>query len=237
MLVYATLEFVNPCSRVRHGNNIFHQINYLDAPVMQNAQIWKSIEALCNEAESVIKNGEPVITVIKSVAPPALACQSTLHKKTVHILSSKPAPPTANIGDRPTQKENVVDAPLSPATMTEIAAAIDRASQSLQTPQILEQPSQEMNDKLRKDLMIEVSLAIRSVLEKELPKMVRGAISESLFELINSSTDPVISGSVAPKANASPRGKNKKINSENKTATKKTSRKKDTTKKTTNKMR
>ena len=36
---------------------------------MQNAQIWKSIEALCNEAESVIKNGEPVITVIKSTTP------------------------------------------------------------------------------------------------------------------------------------------------------------------------
>ena len=221
---------------------MFHQINYLDAPVMQNAQIWKSIEALCDEAESVIKNGEPVITVIKSIAPPALACQSTLHKKAVNILSSKPAPPTANIGDRPTPKENVVDAPLSPATMTEIAAAIDRASQSLQTPQILERPSQGMNDKLRKDLMIEVSLAIRSVLENELPKMVRGAISESLFELMNSSADPVIRGSVAPKANASPRGKNKKITSEKKTATKKTSRKKDTTKKTkgkktTNKMR
>ena len=221
---------------------MFHQINYLDAPVMQNAQIWKSIEALCDEAESVIKNGEPVITVIKSIAPPALACQSTPHTKAVNILSSKPAPPTANIEDRPTPKEDVVDAPLSSATMTEIAAAIDRASQSLQTPQILEQPTQGMNDKFRKDLMIEVSLAIRSVLENELPKMVRGAISESLFELMNSSADPVLRGSVAPKANAGPGGKNKKITSEKKTATKKTTRKKDTTKKTkskktTNKMR
>ena len=63
--------------------------------------------------------------------------------------------------------------------MTEIAAAIDRASQSLQNPQILDRPSEGMNDKLRKDLMIEVILAICSVLENELPKMVRGAISES----------------------------------------------------------
>ena len=124
------------------------------------------------------------------------------------------------------------DAPLSPATMTEIAAAIDRASQSLQNPQILEQPSLGMNDKLRKDLMIEVSLAIRSVLETEMPKMVRSAISESLFELMNSSSAPVIRGSVVPEANASPRGKSKKITTEKKTATKKTSRKK-----TTNKMR
>ena len=208
---------------------------------MQNAQIWKSIEALCNEAESVIENSEPVIKVIESIAPPALAHQSTPPKKTVNILTSKPAPPTANIGDRPTPQENVVDAPLSPATMTEIAAAIDRASQSIQTPQILDQPSQGMNDKLRKDLMIEVSLAIRSVLENELPKMVRHSISESLYELVNSSADPVIHGSVALKAKASPRGKSKKTTSEKKAAAKKTSRKKDAaektkSKKTTNKM-
>ena len=207
---------------------------------MQNAQIWKSIEALCNEAESVIKNDEPVVTVIKSIAPPALAHQSTPHTKAVNILSSKPAPPTANIGDRPTPQENVVDAPLSPATMTEIAAAIDRASQSLQTPQILDQPSQGMNDKFRKDLMIEVSLAIRSVLENELPKMVRGAISESLYELVNSSADPVIHGSVALEAKASLRGNNKKITSEKKT--KKTKKKdhvikKNKRQKKTNKMR
>ena len=199
---------------------------------MQNAQIWKSIEALCNEAESAIKNGEPVITVIQSIAPPALAHQRTSNANTVTILSSEPAPPKANTGTGSTPQENVVDNPLSPATMTEIAAAIDRASQSLQTPQILERPSQGMNDKLRKDLMIEVSLAIRSVLEKELPKMVRGAISESLFELMNSSADPVIRGSVAPKAKANPRGKNKKITSEKKTATKKTKGKK-----TVNKVR
>ena len=160
---------------------------------MQNAQIWKSIEALCNEAESVIKNGEPEITVIKSIAPPALAYQRHIcTQSTVNILSSKPAPPTAKVGDRPSPKENVADNPLSPATMAEIAAAIDRASQSLQKPQIIDQPSQPVNDQLRKDLMIEVSLAVRSVLANELPKMVRGAISESLYELINSSAKPYI---------------------------------------------
>ena len=40
---------------------------------MQNAQIWKSIEALCDEAEAVIKNGTPMMAVIKSTAPPAMA--------------------------------------------------------------------------------------------------------------------------------------------------------------------
>ena len=204
---------------------------------MQNAQIWKSIEALCNEAESVIKNGEPVITVIQSIPPPALAHQGTSHTNTVNILSSKPAPPTANIGDRPIPKENVLDAPLSPATMTEIAAAIDRASQSTLKPQIMDQPSQGISDQLRKDLMIEVSLAVRSVLENELPKMIRHAISDSLYELINSSTDPVANNLGALEAKPRPKGKNKKIASEKKTSGKKDAAKKTKAKKIPNKMR
>jgi len=206
--------------------------NLLDAPDMQNAQIWKSIEALCNEAESVIKNDEHVITVIQSIAPPALAYQVTSHINPVNILSSKPAPPRANIVKRPKIKENAADSPLSPATMTEIAAAIDRASQRAQKPQILEQPSQTMSDQLRKDLMIEVSLAVRSVLENELPKMVRRTISESLYELSNSSVGPVIHGSVALEPKASPRANNKKITSEKKATPKKTTQKKDAAKKT-----
>ena len=191
---------------------------------MQKCPNLKSIEALCYEAESVMKNGEPVITVIKSIAPPALAYQSTPHTNAVNILSSKPAPPTANIRERPTHKKMLEMHP-SPATMTEIAAAIDRASQSLKTPQILDQPSPGMNDKLRKDLMIEVSLATRSVLENELPKMVRRAISESLYELVNSSADPAVKGSVAVEAKASALKVRKKNNLGRKSCDKKTSKK------------
>ena len=157
---------------------------------MQNAQIWKSIEAICNEEESAIKNVETEITVIQSIAAPALAHQRTSNTNTVALLSSEPAPPKAKIGNRSTPQENVVDNPLSPATMAEIAAAIDRASQTAQKPQIIDQPLQPMSDQLRKDLMIEVSLAIRSVLANELPKMVRHSISESLYELINPKADP-----------------------------------------------
>ena len=40
---------------------------------MQNAQIWKSIEALCDEAEAVIKDGTSMMAVVKSAAPPAMA--------------------------------------------------------------------------------------------------------------------------------------------------------------------
>jgi len=181
---------------------------------MQNAQIWKSIEALCNEAESVIKNGEPVITVIQSIAPPALAYQRPSNANTVTILSSEPAPPKANIGNKSTPQENVVDNPLSPATMAEIAAAIDRASQTAQKPQIIDQPSQPVSDQLRKDLMIEVSLAIRSVLANELPKMVRHSISESLYELINSKADPTANNLRALETR--PRLGKKKVTNKNK---------------------
>ena len=198
---------------------------------MQNAQIWKSIEALCDEAESVIKNGKPQMAIVQSVAPPALAHQGTSQTNSVNILYSKPAPPKANIVERPTPKDNLVDTPLSPATMTEIAAAIDRASQSAQKPQILDQPSQAMSDQLRKDLMIEVSLAVRSVLENELPKMVRHAISESLYELINLSADPVADNFGAIDRKPRPEGKNKKIASEKKVAPKKTPVKKVVAKK------
>ena len=183
---------------------------------MQNAQIWKSIEALCNEAESVIKNDQPVITVIQSIAPPALAHRRNSKANTVTILSSEPAPPKANIRNKSTPQENVVNDPLSPATMAEIAAAIDRASHTAQKPQILDQPSQPVSDQLRKDLMIEVSLAVRSVLENELPKMVRHSISESLYELINSKADTTANNSEALETRPKPIDGKKKVTKKNK---------------------
>lgn len=185
---------------------------------MQNARIWKSIESLCNEAESAIKNGGPELTVIQSIAPPALAHQRASYTNAVNILSSKPAPPKAHLRERPTTYENVSDTPLSPATMTEIAAAIDRASQTIQKPQIMDQPSQGMSDQLRKDLMIEISLAVRSVLENELPKIVRQSISESLYELINSTADPAANNLEALETRPKPKDEKKKITKKNKSS-------------------
>ena len=188
---------------------------------MQNAQIWKSIEALCYEAESVIKNGEPLMTVIQSIAAPPLARQRTFHTSAVTILSSEPAPPKAKTGNRFTSNKNVAGDPLSHATMAEIAAAIDRASQSARKPQIIEQPAHGLNNQLRKDLMIEVSLAVRSVLETELPKMVRHAISDSLCNLVTSSSDPQSNDFRVPDAKPRLKSKSKKIASKKKTASKK----------------
>ncbi len=198
---------------------------------MQNAQIWKSIEALCNEAESVIKNGEHGKKVIQSIPPPALAYLRTSHINTANILSSRPAPPKANIVNRMAPQENVLGAPLSPQTMTEIAAAIDRASQSAQKPQIMDQPSEGISNQLRKDLMIEVSLAVRSVLENELPKMVRHAISESLYDIINSPSGSVTNSAAALNAKSGPKGRSKKIASKKRAAPKKAPSKKVSTKK------
>ena len=185
---------------------------------MQNVEIWKSIEALCNEAESVIKNDDFMITVINSVAPPALAHQRTSHTKTINILSSKPAPPEAQVGIKSKPQENAVDDPLSPATMAEIAAAINRVSQAEQKPQILDQSAQPMSEQLRKDLMIEVSLAVRSVLASELPKMVRHSISESLYEYINSSTDTKAINFRAGETKPIPKKSKKKLTNKNKSA-------------------
>ena len=116
--------------------------------------------------------------------------------------------------------------------MAEIAAAIDRASQSEHKPQIMDQPSQATNDQLRKDLMIEVSLAVRSVLANELPKMVRQAISDSLGDFIDTSANPSANDLGTLEAKPRPKGKSKHTALEKKGAPKKIQVKKIAAKKT-----
>ena len=67
-----------------------------------------------------------------------------------------------------------------------------------------------------RDLMIEISLAVRSVLSNELPKMVRHSISESLYELINSTADTSANNVGALEAKPGPGGGKKNINTKNK---------------------
>ena len=158
---------------------------------MQNAQIWKSIEALCDEAEAVIKNGTPMMAVIKSTAPPAMAreqkpdqaADAQTEKPALTVLPSQAPPPAVNIVGKTDPSENADDALLSNATMAEIAAAIDRAGKAPKT-QIINQQPQIMSDQLRHDLITEVGSAVRNVLANELPQMVRHAVSESLYELL-----------------------------------------------------
>ena len=158
---------------------------------MQNAQIWKSIEALCDEAEAVIKDGTPMMAVIKSTAPPAMAREQKANQKAdaqtekpaLAVLPSQAPPPAVNFVSKTNSSANADDVSLSNATMAEIAAAIDRAGKAPKTQIMVQQP-QIMSDQLRHDLMTEVSSAVRNVLANELPQMVRHAVSESLNELL-----------------------------------------------------
>jgi hypothetical protein len=198
---------------------------------MQNAQIWKSIEALCDEAEAVIKDGTPMMAVIKSTAPPAIAreqkpdpaADSQAEKPGLAVLPSQAPPPAVNIVGKTDPSTNADDVSLSNATMAEIAAAIDRAGKAPKT-QIIDQQPQVMSDQLRHDLMTEVGSAIRDVLANELPQMVRHAVSESLYELLTTTTTTTKGAAKAD----SPR--NQAI--EAKPAKRKAATKKTTTKKT-----
>ena len=158
---------------------------------MQDAQIWKSIEALCDEAEAVIKDSAPMMAVIKSTAPPAMAreqkanqtADAQTEKLALAVLPSQAPPPTVNFVGKTDPLANADDVSLSNATMAEIAAAIDRAGKAPKT-QIINQKPQMMSNQLRDDLMTEVGSAVRNVLANELPQMIRHAVSESLYELL-----------------------------------------------------
>ena len=135
---------------------------------MQNAQIWKSIEALCDEAEAVIKDGAPKMAIIKSTAPPAIAraqkdiltTDAQTEKPALVVLPSQAPPPAVNFVSKTNPSANADDVSLSNATMAEIAAAIDRAGKAPKT-QIIDQQPQVMSDQLRHDLMTEVGSADR----------------------------------------------------------------------------
>ena len=216
---------------------------------MQNAQIWKSIEALCDEAEAVIKDGTPMMAVIKSTAPPAMAreqitepaAEDQNEKPALAVLPSQAPPPAVNIVGKTDLSANAEDVSLSNATMAEIAAAIDRAGKAPKT-QIIEQQPQIMSDQLRHDLLTEVGSAVRNVLANELPHMVRHAVSESLYELLTTAPpkeatkpdSPQNQAIEAKPANqkASPKKATSKKAAIKKTAAKKIAAKKAVTKKT-----
>ena len=142
---------------------------------MQNAQIWKSIEALCDEAEAVMKDDTPMMALVKSTAPPAMAREQKANlttdaqteKPALAVLTSQAPPPAVNFVSKTNPSANADDVSLSNATMAEIAAAIDRASKAPKT-QIMSQQPQIMSNQLHHDLMTEVRSAVRNVLANEL---------------------------------------------------------------------
>ena len=200
---------------------------------MQNAQIWKSIEALCDEAEAVIKDGTPMMAVIKSTAPPAMAreqkanqtADARTEKLALAVLPSQAPPPAANFVGKTDPSANADEASLSNATMAEIAAAIDRAGKAPKA-QIISQQPQIISNQLRHDLMTEVGSAVRNVLANELPQMVRHAVSESLYELLTTTPPKGAAKADLPRNQAIEAKPAKR-----KAATKKTAAKKPATKK------
>ena len=209
---------------------------------MQNAQIWKSIDALCNEAEAVIKGGTPIIAIIKSTAPPAMAREQKTgqtadaqnKKPAFTVLPSQPPPPAVTIVGKTSPSANASEVSLSNATMAEIAAAIDRAGKAPKK-QIISQQPQIMSDQLRHDLMAEVGSAVRNVLANELAQMVRHAVSESLHELLTTTLPKGAAKSDSPRHQTIEAKPAKRKAASKKTVAKKTVAKKTVAKKTTTK--
>ncbi len=166
---------------------------------MHNAQIWKSIEALCNEAETVSQSGVPIVAVIKSTPQP-IASQRfnaptptaiVVQNETV-ILTANPAPPTvvlevrSDVDDRD-QTAPDSNSPLTPSTMADIAAAIEQISKAPKD-QKASLKDQITSDTTRKQMIGEISEAVRIILADELPKLVHKAVSSSLNELLTTPT-------------------------------------------------
>ena len=205
---------------------------------MRNAQIWKSIEALCDEAEAVFKDNTPIVAAIKSTAPPAIAreqkanltADAQIEKPALTVLPSQVPPPVVSIFEKTDPSANADDVSLSNATMVEIAAAIDRAGKTPKT-HIIDQKQQIMSDQLRNDLMTEVGIAVRNVLANELPQIVRHAVSESVYELLSTIPPKNAGNSGYPRHHAIEAKPTKRKATSKKTAARKARTKKPTAKK------
>ena len=156
---------------------------------MQTAQIWKSIEALNDEAEAALKNSSSAIAVIKSAPPPALLSEKKIKVSRLIVFKSHQIPPTVILTNKHQNDKASIETPLSSSSMDEIAAAINRASKGPKTA--LNDPSlSQISDDFRRDLLAEVEKAVRVVLATELPQLVRYAVSVSMHELLTTPKSP-----------------------------------------------
>ena len=162
------------------------------------------MEALCDEAEAVARTGAPKMVVIDSTAPPALSqTQKSASAATressdysaagsLSVLQSRPTAPIAILqkhrsrdytNSRDTLNHISTTSTLTPASMADIAAAIEQVAKA--PPSTDNLPHQtSLDDHVRQQMIGEISQAVRTVLATELPKMVRHAVSASLYELV-----------------------------------------------------
>ena len=167
---------------------------------MHNAQIWKSIEALCNEAETVSKSGVPIVAIIKSTPPPITSQRFNSPKLTTIVTQNEPVILTANLAPPSVVLEVLsevsdhdqtvanANSPLTPATMADIAAAVEQISKAPKNQKAVFKGQSTIDD-ARQQMMGEISEVIRTTLADDLAKLVRQAVSASIYELL-ASTPP-----------------------------------------------
>ena len=156
---------------------------------MQTAQIWKSIEALNDEAEAALKNSSSAISVIKSAPPPPFLSEKEMKVSKLTVLKSNQIPPASILTNKNQNDKTPIEAPLSSSSMDKIAAAIDRASKRPKTT-LNNHGISQISDDFRQDLLTEVEKAVRVVLAAELPQLVRYAVSVSMHELLTTPKSP-----------------------------------------------
>ena len=210
------------------------------------------MEALCDEAEAVARAGAPMVAVIESKAPPAtiqmkksaskLSDESSKNStdESLSVIQGLPAPPIAILEKHQpknhTDGHEVIDhinanGPVTPAKMADIAAAIEQIAKVSPSAGSLPRETS-LDDHVRQQLIDEISQAVRAVLANELPKMVRNALSESLYDLI-AKNNPMLEAGVA--IGQPPQNANRKKTTPKKTVAKKATAKKSASKKTTGK--
>ena len=156
---------------------------------MKTAKIWKSIEALNDEAADALKKSTPEIVVVKSAPLPAFALEYKVGVSNLNVLKSIVPPPTATLAKKYKNDNVAIEESLSIATMAEIAVAIDRASKMPKATSI-DQSTETISDDFRQDLLTEVGKAVQIVLAAELPKLVRYAVLVSIHELLTAQKKP-----------------------------------------------
>ena len=149
----------------------------------KTAQIWSSIEELYDQAEKLNENNVTNKVFLKSTAPPISMSEHKISEKKRVTLKSNRAPQTAYLVRSNEDNNDSVELPTPTTSIAEIAAAVERANKSLKTP-LNNNSSERISDEFRQEITKEIEKAVKIVLAKELPTLVRYAVSVSMHEVI-----------------------------------------------------
>jgi len=197
---------------------------------MKNAKIWKSIEALCDEAEAIAHADNKTIEIIGSTAPPLVleAVKGEKSDPSLTLLQSNPPPaeivyfqsnklPQSNALEKSEINKSRMSA------MAEIAAAVENASNPLkkessesQTPDFQQnQKKLEVDRIIREQIVEEVNEVVRTVVSNELPNIVQKSLKQALVDFVNTTKPIEKNTSLMKKDINTPQRSKKKANKEN----------------------